>query len=133
MKLFAYAFLGVIALQPLTATSAAALEKIHTSYVQLNEVTQKNTTARGVENAIKTCSSARGWKFSKAAPGKLIGQLSVRGKHYVEVDVEYSSTVFKISYRDSQNMKYNAARNTIHKRYNSWVENLTNDVVFCLK
>ncbi len=133
MKLLTYAFLGAFALQPLTATTAAALEKIQTSFVQLNEVTSKNTTIRGVENALKTCSSARGWKFSRVAPGKLIGQLTVRGKHYVEVDVEYSSQVFKISYRDSRNMKYNAEKNTIHKRYNSWIENLTNDVIFCLK
>ncbi|MFC4217310.1 hypothetical protein [Pseudophaeobacter arcticus] len=133
MKLLTYAFLGAFALQPLTATTAAALEKIQTSFVQLSEVTSKNTTIRGVENALKTCSSARGWKFSRVAPGKLIGQLTVRGKHYVEVDVEYSSQVFKISYRDSRNMKYNAEKNTIHKRYNSWIENLTNDVIFCLK
>jgi hypothetical protein len=133
MKLLTYAFLGAFALQPLTATTAAALEKIQTSFVQLSEVTSKNTTIRGVENALKTCSSARGWKFSRVAPGKLIGQLTVRGKHYVEVDVEYSSQVFKISYRDSRNMKYNAEKNTIHNRYNSWIENLTNDVIFCLK
>jgi len=133
MKLLTYAFLGAFALQPLTATTAAALEAIQTSFVQLSEVTSKNTTIRGVENALKTCSSARGWKFRRVASGKLIGQLTVRGKHYVEVDVEYSSQVFKISYRDSKNMKYNAANNTIHKRYNSWVENLTNDVIFCLK
>ena len=133
MKLLTYAFLGALALQPMTATTAAAVETIQTSYVNLSEVTSQNTTTRSVENALKTCSSARGWRFSRVAPGKLLGKLTVRGKHYVEVDVEFSSQAFKISYRDSTNMKYNAAKNTIHKRYNSWVENLTNDVIFCLK
>ncbi|MEP2716529.1 hypothetical protein [Pseudophaeobacter sp.] len=133
MKFLTYAFLAAFALQPLTAVPAAALETIQTSYVNLSEVTSKNPTTRQVENALKTCSSARGWEFSRVATGKLIGQLRVRGKHYVEVDVEYSKSAFKISYRDSRNMKYDSENNTIHRRYNSWIENLTNDVIFCLK
>jgi hypothetical protein len=133
MRVLTYAVLGMLTMQPLIATPALALQKIKTVYEEVSSFSSKPITAAALENAFKTCSSARGWRFTRVSSGKLIGKLSVRGKHYVEVEVEYSSKAYKISYRGSKNMRYNATDNTIHKRYNSWVTNLSDDVMFCLK
>lgn len=133
MRIFAYALLGFLLLQPLTTRPALALQVVDTVYKEVSTFSSKPISAQTIEKAFKTCSAARGWKFTKASSGKLIGQLSVRGKHYVEVDVDYSSKAYKISYRNSRNMRYDAKQNIIHKRYNSWINNLSNDVIFCLK
>ena len=133
MKLLTYAMLGMLAMQPLIATPALALQKIATVYQEVSSFSSKPISAATLEKAFKTCSSARGWRFARVAPGKLIGQLTVRSKHYVKIEVEYNSNAYKISYLDSTNMRYDAKTNTIHKRYNSWMTNLSDDVKFCLQ
>lgn len=133
MRMFKFALLGLLAAQLFVAAPAWALQPVETVYKEVSSFSTKSLSAADVEKAFKTCSTARGWKFTRVSNGKLVGKLNVRSKHSVEVEVEYSSKAFKISYLDSKNMKYNAANNTIHNRYNSWVNNLTNDVVFCLE
>jgi hypothetical protein len=133
MRNFTYLLLGLFALQSFIATPALADQKVKTFYEEISSSTGKTITASAVAKAFKTCSAHRGWKFTRVAAGKLIGQLNVRGKHYLEVDVAYNAKAFKISYKGSKNMRYNAEANTIHKRYNSWVSNLSSDVLFCLK
>jgi hypothetical protein len=133
MRIFTYALLGMLAVQTLIATPALAEQKVKTVHIEVSSFSSKPISASAIENAFKTCSAERGWKFTRAAPGKLIGKLNVRGKHSIEVLVEYSSEAYKISYQNSRNMRYYAAENTIHKRYNSWVKNLSNDVIFCLQ
>ena len=117
----------------LSASPVWAVETPIPIYTETSSITTKSLSASKVAQAISTCSAGRGWKFSKAGSGKMVGQLTVRGKHYVEVGVEYSAKAYKITYRDSKNMKYDVANNTIHRRYNSWLENLDNDVKFCLR
>jgi len=133
MRSFTYLLLGFFALQSFIATPALADQKVKTFYEEISSSTGKTITASAVVKAFKTCSAHRGWKFTRIAAGKLVGQLNVRGKHNVEVDVEYNAKAFRITYKDSRNMRYNAEENTIHKRYNSWVSNLSNDVLFCLE
>lgn len=133
MRILTYAVLGMLAMQLFIVTPAMAVQKIKTVNEEISSFTSKPISAASVEKAFKTCSSARGWRFKRLAPGKLIGQLNVRSKHYVEVEVAYNSKAYSISYRKSKNMRYNAKENTIHKRYNSWVSNLSNDVIFCLR
>jgi hypothetical protein len=133
MKIFTYAMLGIMAMQPLIATPALAVQKIAAVYEEVSSFSSKPISAATLEKAFRTCSVARGWKFTRVAPGKLVGQLNVRSKHYIEVEIAYNAKAYSISYRNSKNMRYNAAEKTIHKRYNSWVTNLSNDVQFCLQ
>lgn len=124
--------LSVFVAMPI-ASVAWAGKTIVVRYTEIASVTNKKLSSNQVASALSSCSAARGWKFSNAGSGQLVGKLIVRGKHFVEVGVEYTSKAYKITYRDSKNMKYDPATNTIHKRYNNWVENLDNDVRFCLK
>ena len=129
MRIFAYALLGFLALQSLAATPALAMQPVAPLSVDLSG---NNLSAGKVEKAFLNCGAQRGWKIKRISSGNLVGQLLVRGKHYVAVDIAYSSKGYTITYRDSKNMKYNAEKNVIHNRYKSWVDNLSNDVIFCL-
>lgn len=117
----------------MTASPVVALEVVEQRYTDLASLTGKTFPASKIVSAFKQCSLSRGWKFDTNGSGRMIGQLFVRGKHYVAVDVAYNSKSYTISYRDSKNMKYNPETKKIHKRYNSWVTNLDNDVQFCLR
>lgn len=133
MQKFLLTFFAVVFVASFATNPAMAGRTIVTVYTNLEAELGKPVSMKKVESAFKKCSADRGWRFNKVAPGKLVGKLAVRGKHYVEVSVSYNSKEYKISYQDSKNMKYKASANTIHKRYNSWVKNLDNDVKLCLR
>jgi len=46
----------------------------------------------------------------------------VRNKRMASVVVEYSTTFFSITYKDSRKLKYKGE--TIHRKYNGWIRNL---------
>lgn len=127
--LAASVFAASLIAEPVVAAGAP----VATVYTSLQSAIGKNVRMQDVEKAFKECSADRGWNFQRISSGKLIGKLYVRGKHYVEVEVQFNSKEYTITYRDSKNMKYDSEKQTIHRRYNSWVENLDNDVKFCLK
>ncbi len=132
MRWFFRALRIAVAATLLASTPAWALKPVQPVYTDIEAAKGKQYSATKVQQAFKTCGGQRGWRFSSDGSGKMVGQLTVRGKHYVAVDIQYSGKAFNITYRDSKNMKYNPSKNTIHNRYSSWVENLSNDVLFCL-
>jgi len=44
------------------------------------------------------------------------------------VDIAYDTKAFSITYKDSSNLQYDAAKSEIHKNYNGWVQNLENGI-----
>lgn len=48
----------------------------------------------------------------------------VRGRHYVKVAIPFSEEDYSILYRDSDEMDYDEERQSIHRKYNGWVNNL---------
>ena len=80
------------------------------------------------KNAIIRAGTQRGWTFQDAGPGHLVGDLAVRGKHFATVDIFYDTDSFTINYRDSRNLEYDPATRQIHPNYNSWVQNLQQDI-----
>ena len=116
----------------LTSTSAWALKPVQPIYTDIESAKGKQYSAAQVQQAFKTCGTQRGWRFSSDGAGKMVGQLTVRHRHYVAVNIQFSGKAFTINYRASDNMKYDPSENTIHNRYSSWVENLSNDVLLCL-
>ncbi|RXK12564.1 hypothetical protein CP965_08265 [Halarcobacter mediterraneus] len=93
-----------------------------------NYLSDKKLTTSKVERAIIKGSMKRGWVTKKIKTGLIEAKNNVRGKHLVIVNINYNSKGYKISYKDSRNMKYDAGSNTIHKNYNKWVSNLENDI-----
>lgn len=69
----------------------------------------------------------RGWQVEKESTNKLIAKIHVRS-HYVAVNITLNKDSYDITYHDSENMKYNADKDTIHRKYNGWVANLNRDI-----
>jgi hypothetical protein len=85
-------------------------------------------TLEDYKNAIIRAGAKRGWFFEEEAPGHLIGNVTVRGKHFATVDVLFDTEEFSIKYRDSRNLDYDPSTGRIHTNYNSWVTNLQKDI-----
>lgn len=88
----------------------------------------KKTSMAKMERAIKQGGLNRGWKSKKVKEGHMVLEILVRGRHFVAVDVFYSGTGYKIQYKNSREMDYNAQKGTIHGNYNKWVRNLEHDI-----
>lgn len=88
----------------------------------------RSLTSTDYKNAIIRAGAERGWSFQDAGPGHLVGNLAVRGKHFATVDVFYDTESFTINYKDSRNLEYDPATRQIHPNYNSWVQNLQQDI-----
>ena len=84
-------------------------------------------TLDDVREAIVRAGSRRGWTFKEEGEGKLIGTLYLRD-HKAVVTVDYSKEIFDVTYRDSENLNYNAEQGIIHSNYNSWIKNLIGDI-----
>lgn len=76
-----------------------------------------------MREAILQGGEGRRWVMSETAPDVITGRLTLRG-HTVEVRIPYTENSYAIEYADSSNMKYNAKKNRIHRKYNQWVRNL---------
>ena len=82
-------------------------------------------TMKQAEAAIIRGGAARGWQMRTVSPGRLVGTLKIRA-HTAIVDIAYDTKTFSITYKDSQNLKYDGTN--IHSNYNGWVTNLANSI-----
>jgi hypothetical protein len=82
-----------------------------------------NATAEDVKAAVIRAGAGLGWKMQDAGAGRLVGTLVVR-THEAVVDIEYSEKTYNIRYKNSVNLNYDGTAGTIHRNYNSWIQNL---------
>lgn len=80
-----------------------------------------------VTKAIKSAGTGLGWQMKEETPGHIVGTLFLRS-HMAKVDITYTLDEYSITYKDSTNLKYNAANGTIHRNYSGWIQNLTNGI-----
>ena len=104
-----------------------------------------------VTSAIKKGMSRRGWRVEKEEPNKILAVIYVRD-HVVKNTIAWDKKDVRISYAGSTNMKYELREPKssgggmfdfddakdkdkkvepvpyIHSRYNSWTQNLANDI-----
>ncbi|MEE9265581.1 MAG: hypothetical protein V3V86_02535 [Gammaproteobacteria bacterium] len=90
-------------------------------------VSSSNYDLSDVTKAIQRAGLGLGWQMKEETPGHIVGRLYLR-THMAVVDITYTLDDFSINYKDSNNLKYNAGNNTIHKNYNGWIQNLTNAI-----
>ena len=94
--------------------------------MNLESVPVQANSSLSADQVFKTIADAGaslGWIIRKEAPGLAVGTLNLR-EHRAVVDINYDSTSYSIRYKDSENLKYDSAKNTIHPNYNGWVSNL---------
>ncbi|MCA9469516.1 MAG: hypothetical protein KC643_29300 [Nitrospira sp.] len=76
-----------------------------------------------VTKGIVAAGAKHGWAMNVEKPGKIVGTLGVRG-HVAIVDIIYNTKSYSITYKDSNNLKYDKEDSTIHSNYNAWIRNL---------
>ena len=113
VKLFlaavAFAFLAACTSKPIYNVSDAP------------SATTRKASLEEVNKAIVRAGTQLGWKMATVNPGHIVGTLSLRD-HTAIVDVKYNAKTYSINYKDSNNLNYQGG--TIHRNYNSWVQNL---------
>jgi hypothetical protein len=87
----------------------------------------ENMTIAQIEKCIITGGATRGWKIAKIKPGLMEGSIYTRG-HTAIVTIPYTKAKYSIIYKDSSKDLYADEEGRIHKRYNTWVMNLNNDI-----
>lgn len=70
---------------------------------------------------IRRAGAGLGWRMEPRAPGLVRGTLDLR-THQAVVDIPYDTQRFSIRYVSSNNLEYDGS--SIHRNYNSWVQNL---------
>lgn len=95
------------------------IRNIQSQPVQVNA---KNYTETQVKSAIISAGAGLGWIIKDVAPGKLLGEIELRGKHKATVDITYSKSTYSIVYVSSVGLESDGT--TIHQNYNRWIANL---------
>jgi hypothetical protein len=86
-------------------------------------VANKPATADDVQKAIARAGATLGWQMAQQGAGRVEAILVLR-THRAVVDISYDAKNYSILYKDSSNLNYDAAGNTIHNNYNGWIQNL---------
>lgn len=89
---------------------------------------EKSEKLSKVETAIRKGATKKGWRVKKVKSGLLEVSNMIRGKFLVMVNVAYTKKGYKLTYKRSSNLKYDASANTIHRSYNKWVSALANNI-----
>ncbi len=68
-----------------------------------------------------------GWVMAVVKPGEIQGTRNVR-IHSAVVTIPFTEKNYSVLYKDSTNLKYNAAAQTIHQEYTYWIQELDNEI-----
>jgi len=122
----------LLALALLVSLPLAAIAAPQVTNIQNEPIPQKldgsKHTIKEVREGIARAAKQRGWTVAPGKGNELIASILVRNRHYAEVSITYTTTSYSIKYRDSRELKYNAAKNTIHRNYNRWILNLSKTI-----
>ena len=80
-------------------------------------------TMEEMEKSIRGGANRNGWETKVIKPGHIFAELHLR-THYAAVDIYHDTDSYSIEYNDSNELKYNAEKGTIHRGYNRWVLSL---------
>ena len=84
-------------------------------------------TLERIQRAMIAGCAQRGWQCKAENPGEIRAVLHVR-QHMAEALIAFNTESFSISYVNSSELRYNATKKTIHRKYNLWVVNLIMDI-----
>jgi len=89
----------------------------------IQTATGKEPSLEDVQKGIIAAGVGLGWQMQVAKPGEINGTLNVRS-HQAVVSIPYTTKQYSILYKDSNNLKYNAEKQTIHENYSGWIQRL---------
>jgi hypothetical protein len=124
-KTMALGVLIAVCLFIASLSSGCSMRPIKEFNTEVKSTMTETLTLEQVRDAIIKAGSTRKWgkwTMKELEPGKLAASIVVRGKYKVAVNIYYTTTDYKITYRDSENMQHHG--DWIHRKYNGWVRNL---------
>ena len=83
----------------------------------------KDLSMEQVRKEIVAAGVAAGWQMVATKPGEIVGTLNIRS-HQAVVSIPYTAKNYSILYKDSKNLKYDEAAQTIHENYSGWIQRL---------
>ncbi len=118
--------LAVVAISTFVLTGCSRAVSVY-NVDQTKVEIKKGKSSEDVYQAIKKAGAGLGWIVTKKKEGTAEGRLMLR-KHLAVVEIPYSTKSYSINYKNSNELNYNPSNNTIHKNYNSWIQNLDNAI-----
>ena len=89
----------------------------------IQTATGKEPSMDDVQKAIIAAGVGLGWQMAVVKPGEIVGTLNVRS-HQAVVSIPYNTKHYSILYKDSNNLHYDAEKQTIHANYSGWIQRL---------
>ena len=89
----------------------------------IQTATGKEASMEDVQKAIIAAGVGLGWQMQVVKPGEILGTLNLRS-HQAVVSIPYNTKHYSILYKDSNNLHYNAEKQTIHENYSGWIQRL---------
>ncbi|MBR0672105.1 hypothetical protein [Neoroseomonas soli] len=77
-------------------------------------------------NQILRAGAGLGWEMEPVRPGLIRATLRLR-THVAVTEITYTASNFSIRYVNSTNLQYDGT--SIHRNYNSWIENLERAII----
>jgi len=84
-----------------------------------------------IKKAIRKALFEKDWEARDIGPGHIQGKHTKTDKkmsYTAVVDIKYDTKTVRISYKDSENLNYDAKEQTIHKTYNNWAKYLEKNI-----
>ncbi|HEX9625646.1 MAG TPA: hypothetical protein VGA00_01780 [Acidiferrobacterales bacterium] len=85
-----------------------------------------------VRQAIRKALFSKNFEIKEVGGGHIEGKYTKSGRkgarHVAVITVRYDAKAVKISYKDSEDLDYDAKDGTIHKTYNRWVRNVEKSI-----
>lgn len=84
-----------------------------------------------LEDIIKHALVGRGWEVLSTEAGIVHARLILRS-HVAEIEIPYSDHAIDLQYVRSTNLRYRRhgdGTETIHRNYNSWINNIKQDIL----
>ncbi|HWT54915.1 MAG TPA: hypothetical protein VN066_08900 [Rhodocyclaceae bacterium] len=128
-KLFSI-FLMLTALVAGPAHARQSVPVINIENALITTSSGKTPTLAQVKQSIVAAGAAQGWQLSETADGKLLASLTVRGKHFMTIEIPYTTAQYSLLYKSSVNLNYEVLEGVpvIHPNYNKWVQTFGNNI-----
>lgn len=111
MKKILFVLLAIFSLAACKSTQVYNVEKANVP---------TGLSSKQVEKNIVKALTQKGWQIKANNNGIILAEILVR-THTARIQIDFDASHYSINYIDSTNLKYNEAKNTIHRNYNNWI------------
>lgn len=121
MKKFLILILSMIAFLSFIGCGKVPVLDINNSPISIDK--NNKITKEDIEKSIVKAGASLGWVMKKIKDGEMQGTMNLR-THTAIISIKYNQETYSITYINSMNLEYKPESNTIHGKYNIWVQNL---------